>query len=202
VSRPVQSKQNELSPNGWIDYFPRALSTARADQLFEILLRGLDWAERSIMLYGREVLQPRLVAFYGDPGEAYRYSGKTLKAAGWPKALVEIGHQVDQLAGHEFNCVLCNLYRDGNDSMGWHADDEPELGEEPVIASVSLGGERRFVLKRRRDGERHEMKPAHGSVLIMRGQLQQHWVHQVPRTRKSVDARINLTFRKILDRRR
>lgn len=190
----------ELSPNGCLEYHPRLLSTARADALFSRLQAELDWAERSIMMFGREVVQPRRVAFYGDEGKAYRYSGKTLSAAGWPMPLADIRDRLGSITGQEFNCVLCNLYRDGNDAMGWHADDEPELGPEPVIASVSLGAERRFVLKRRQDGKRVELTPAHGSLLVMFGQVQQHWLHQVPRTRKPVAARINLTFRKIVVR--
>ena len=195
----MDPRQIELPPNGRIEYHPRLYSPAQADRLFQRLHAELDWAERSIMMFGREVTQPRLVAFYGDEGQAYRYSGRTLKASLWPMPLADVRHHLRLITGHEFNCVLCNLYRDGRDSMGWHADNESELGPEPVIASVSLGAERRFVLKRRQDGERVELLPAHGSLLVMLGQVQQHWLHQVPRTRKPVEARINLTFRQIVD---
>lgn len=196
----MNSRNIELPPNGGLQYHPQAFSSERADALFNCLHSGINWTERTIIMFGREVVQPRLVAFYGDVGQRYRYSGKTLEAPGWPDPLIEIRKRLALITGHEFNCVLCNLYRDGKDAMGWHADNEPELGSEPVIASVSLGGERRFVLKRRSDGQRVELVPAHGSVLVMFGAVQRHWLHQVPRTRKPVDARINLTFRTLQDR--
>ncbi len=198
----MKSERLELSPKGQLLYFPEAFSRTDADRLFANLIHSLDWAERSIMLFGREVMQPRLVAFYGDLGLAYRYSGTTLLASGWPDSLHEVHQRLVDLTGDDFNSVLCNLYRSGADSMGWHADNEPELGREPVIASISLGAGRRFVLKRRRDGKKYELEPAHGSLLVMSGQLQNHWVHQVPRTRKPVGARINLTFRRIVNHHR
>ncbi len=202
MAKRLEFKQMPLPPDGRLDYLDQAFSTSCADRLFEVLNKELDWAERSILLFGRQVRQPRLVAFHGDPGLTYRYSGKSLVATGWTESLEEVHQQLSTLIGECFNSVLCNLYRNGADSMGWHADNESELGSQPLIASVSLGAERRFVLKRRRDGAKREIVPGHGSLLVMRGQVQQHWLHQVPRTRKAVGARINLTFRQILDHRR
>jgi alkylated DNA repair dioxygenase AlkB len=189
-----------LIPNGRLDYFPQAMGRQQADDLFASLRAQLDWALMPIIMFGREVMQPRLVAFHGETGLCYRYSGKTLEASGWPALLEGLRQQLERLLGEEFNSVLCNLYRDGSDYMGWHADNEPELGQEPVIASVSLGAPRRFVLKTRDGCQRHEISPAHGSLLVMSGTLQERWQHQVPRTSRPVGERINLTFRRVFPR--
>lgn len=194
----VRKKSIELAPAGRIRLEPDFVAAPEADAWFEHLRRELDWRQREIVLFGRRVMQPRLVAWHGDPGVRYRYSGATLHAAGWPECLREIRARVEQHAGTSFNSVLCNLYRDGADSMGWHADDEPELGDAPTIASLSLGETRRFVLRRRDDHEQKlELWLPHGSLLVMQGDLQRYWQHSLPKTRRLVGARINLTFRRI-----
>jgi alkylated DNA repair dioxygenase AlkB len=201
--KPLNNENRQvLISGGRLDYYPQALAGQQADRLFADLRAQLDWACEPIVMFGREVMQPRLVAFYGERGLCYRYSGKTLKASGWPGLLEGLRGQLECMLGEPFNSALCNLYRDGSDYMGWHADNEPELGQEPVIASVSLGARRRFVLKTRDGTERHEISPAHGSLLVMSGTLQQQWLHQVPRTRRSVGERINLTFRTVVPRNR
>lgn len=176
-----------------------------ADQrlaLMSVLLRELPWAQRPIRIMGREVLQPRLSAWIGDPGAAYTYSGVLNEPQPWPAALLELRARVSAEAGAPFNSVLCNLYRDGNDSMGFHADAERELGPEPVIASLSLGATRRFQLRHRRNtADRLDLDLADGSLLMMRGTLQQHYRHAVPKQRAVTAPRINLTFRTIVERR-
>jgi alkylated DNA repair dioxygenase AlkB len=187
-----------LPPDGCMAYCKDFLDSVAADRLFARLREEADWEQREIMMFGRSVLQPRLTAFHGDSGLAYRYSGKTLVAAAWTPALAELRDRLAERLGLCFNSVLCNLYRDGQDSMGWHSDNEPELGPRPAIASISLGGERCFQLKPRAETrKRTEIRLAHGSLLLMAGDMQRHWLHQLPKTRLGVDPRINLTFRTI-----
>lgn len=151
-------------------------------------------------MFGRWVDSPRLSCWIGDAGASYRYSGQSFEPHPWPDALLPLRGRLRQELGIDFNSVLANLYRDGRDAMGWHSDDEPELGPEPVIASVSLGAARRFVLRRRDDHTvRKEFRLEPGSLLVMRGNSQRDWQHALPRTAKPVGPRINLTFRRIVD---
>lgn len=150
-------------------------------------------------MIGRDVLVPRLVAFCGEPGMRYRYSGRDHEAAPWTPTLRAILDRLIATTGTRFHTVLCNHYRDGNDAMGRHADDEPELGPAPVIASVSLGAERRFDLRHRSTRETVRTVLPSGSVLVMSGATQRHWVHAVPRQARVREARINLTYRTIVE---
>jgi alkylated DNA repair dioxygenase AlkB len=186
-----------LKPDGFVRYLSALFDDSTASELFLELRASLDWQQRSIMMFGKAVVQPRLVAFHGNPGWGYRYSGATLRAPGWTPPLLTIQERLTSTLGVQFNSVLCNLYRNGADSVGWHADSERDLGDRPLIASVSFGAQRRFVLKSRDSGERIEFMPEHGSLLVMGGDLQKHWLHQVPRTRSNVGERINLTFRTV-----
>ena len=173
-----------------------AFPPEEADRLFTILRHELDWQEATITLFGRSIAQPRLSAWYGDA--AYTYSNLTWPARPWPDALLPIRQQVEALAGGAFNGVLANLYRDGRDSMGWHADDEPELGPDPVVASVVFGAARRFLFKRKGGAQvKLEVPLGHGDLLIMGPGTQRHWLHSVPKTARPVGERINLTFRLI-----
>lgn len=196
-----------LEPVAMVDadlaYAPRWLAPAAADALFECLLREVPWTTHRLRLFGREVDSPRRSAWIGDPGTSYVYSGARFEPEPWPGALLPIRARLQAAAAAPFNSVLANLYRDGRDSMGWHSDDEPELGAEPVIASLSLGATRRFVLRHRTRPElRHEFALPPGSLLLMRGATQRHWKHALPRTARPVGARINLTFRNIVAERR
>jgi len=187
-----------LPPSGCLDYRPGWLSPVQADELFDCLRNQIEWQSRSIMLFGRTVMQPRLLCFMGDEGIHYRYSNDDYHAVGWHPAVLELKYRLQAESVGDFNSVLLNLYRDGQDSMGWHADDEPELGVEPVIASISLGSNRRFVLRGKNlKTEKYELQPDHGSLIVMSGDLQHYWQHHVPRTARTVGARINLTFRRI-----
>ncbi len=144
--------------------------------------------------------EPRLTAWYADPGVRYGYSGQALEPAAWPASLDTLRRELRARLGCDFNAVLCNAYRDGQDAMGWHADDEPELGPEPVIASLSLGATRRFRIRPRRGGESVGLELESGSLLLMDGRSQADYCHALVRTRRPVRPRINLTFRQVMVR--
>ena len=183
-------------PEGEARYWQGAFDHAEAARLFEALRGGIHWQGEEILMFGRRVPVPRLVAWHGDPAARYTYSGTVHEPLPWTPELVAIRERVSELTGAAYNAVLLNLYRDGRDGMGWHADDEPELGRDPVIASVSLGATRRFCLRhRRRKGLRLDLPLAHGSLLCLSGATQHHWVHALPKTGVAVGERINLTYR-------
>jgi len=178
--------------------WPAAFGPEEASRLFDALRTGIRWRQEEVTIFGQRRLVPRLVAWHGDPGASYRYSGTDHHPEPWTPDLEHIRARVSGLSGAEFNAVLLNLYRDGRDGMGWHADDEPELGRDPVIASVSLGAPRRFCLRhRRRKDLKLDLELPHGSLLVMAGPMQHHWVHALPKTRRPVGERINLTFRRV-----
>ena len=188
-------------PAADIRYLPEFMSSAAADRWLQILLSELAWRRDSISLFGRRHGLPRLHCWYADSGLRYRWSGLDMEPVPWPPALMDLRSRVEGEAGVLFNSALANLYRDGNDSMGWHADDEPELGERPVIASLSLGAPRAFRLRHkagRYEPRTIELEP--GSLLLMAGDTQCNWQHSVPRRKRVADARINLTFRHTLPR--
>jgi alkylated DNA repair dioxygenase AlkB len=174
-----------------------ALASDRAVELFDALTNDLAWANHRVFVFGRWVDQPRLTCWYGDPGFPYRYSGSELQPHPWTPELTELRLLCERLADTRFNSVLANLYRNGSDGVAWHADNEPELGLDPVIASVSLGHERRFDLRHRVTGETVRVPLPAGSVLVMSGATQHHWIHQIAKTAKPIGPRLNLTFRLI-----
>jgi alkylated DNA repair dioxygenase AlkB len=183
-------------PGAALVYRPAWLPMAEADALLEDLGRTLPWSVHRIRLFGRDVDSPRLSAWIGDADAVYRYSGADFVPHPWTPALSALRLRLQDELDVRFNSVLANLYRDGRDAMGWHSDDEPELGPRPVIASVSLGGVRRFLLKHRQDPAlRSVMELPHGSLLVMAGDTQRCYRHALPRTTKPVAPRINLTFR-------
>ena len=172
------------------------LSPVTVDALLHNLRDAIDWEVHHIRLFGRQVPSPRLSCWIGDESAAYTYSGTRFQPRPWPDALLPIRARLASELGVDFNSVLANLYRDGRDCMGWHSDNERELGPQPVIASLSLGAVRRFVLKHRHDAAaRTTIDLPHGSLLVMRGDTQRNYRHAVPRTARAVGPRINLTFR-------
>lgn len=196
--RPAQA----LLADPDIFYHADWLGPCEADALYEQLIGGVRWSRHRLRLFGREMDAPRLSCWIGDPHAMYRYSGALFEPEPWLDALRPVRDAVSGAAGVAFNSVLANLYRGGQDAMGWHSDDEPELGPRPVIASLSLGATRRFVLKARMPDlsgnfTRHVLELPHGSLLIMRGDAQSRFRHALPRTAKTVGPRINLTFRRI-----
>ncbi len=190
----MDGEEVELRDGGWIRYFEHFLSVPEADRLFEILRRDVPWRQFRNRLW----TFPRLTAFVGDAGVVYRYSGVEHAGDGWPPMLLDLRQRIEQRGAATFNGALLNLYRDGNDSMGRHADAERELGRNPIVASISLGAVRTFVLRHKASKERRAMDLAHGSLLVMGGTLQHHWQHELPKTRDPVGERINLTFRRFI----
>lgn len=204
MNRQLSAFQEDPSPHriflkdGELEYYPHFFPVQEADALLQQLLSDIGWKQESMMMYGKKVLFPRLMAWYGDAGSAYAFSGTTYSPQPWTAPLRQIRQRVEPVAGEAFNSVLLNLYRNGKDAMGWHADDEPELGINPVIASVNLGAARRFMLRYKQDHQlKYELELQHGSLLIMKGTLQHYWQHQVPKTAVVLPSRINLTFRAI-----
>lgn len=186
-------------PDGELIYDANFLSVTEADNLLRTLTEEVNWRQDRIRLFGKEHPIPRLQSFQGEPGISYLYSNLKLEAEPWHPALDRLKNSLIEPCGTTFNAVLLNLYRNGHDSMGWHSDDEPELGQNPTIASISLGEERRFLLRRKDDHNiKREIVLEHGSLLVMRGTLQHFWQHSVPRTQKPREPRINLTFRHVL----
>lgn len=178
---------------------PHFLNGPQAYETFEALRSQIAWEQGQIRMFGKWVMEPRLSAWYGDPGASYTYSGKRQEPLAWIPPLSEVKELVEQAAYGRFNSVLMNLYRFGQDSMGWHSDDEKELGDAPMIASLNLGASRKFQLRRKDDkSQKIELELSHGSLLIMAGETQTYWQHQVPKTKKEVGERMNLTFRQII----
>ena len=183
-------------PDANIVLYPNLLNQQESEDLFTELNQTIAWRQDWITIYGRSLPQPRLTAWYSDPGKAYTYSGITMMPTPWTTTLLDLKEKVDAVSNVVFNSVLLNLYRNGNDSMGWHSDDEPELGQNPIIGSLSLGGARRFMLRHRFEKSlKHQVELTSGSFLLMQGNTQHYWQHQVPKTKRFVPPRINLTFR-------
>lgn len=183
--------------NGEYLFYPDFFSKAESDLYLQNLKEDIDWKQESMNMYGKQVNFPRLTAWYGDNDKPYSFSGITLEPKTWNKELVTIRQKIEPLSNVVFNSVLLNLYRSGNDSISWHTDAEKELGINPVIASVNFGATRKFQLRHIHTKEKLEIELTHGSLLIMQGELQHYWQHQVPKTSKVVGERINLTFRVI-----
>ncbi|MET0281680.1 MAG: alpha-ketoglutarate-dependent dioxygenase AlkB, partial [Steroidobacteraceae bacterium] len=184
-------------PGADLRYFPQFLLQPIADRYFKRLLEELDWRQERVFVWGKWHQQPRLTAWHGDPGSTYSYSGHALTPSPWTPALDELRSHVEQAGGGRYNSVLLNQYRDHNDRMGWHSDNEPELGEAPTIASLSLGATRVLLFRHRSDkslGVRRIELP-HGSLLLMSGDTQKNWLHAIARERLPNGTRINLTFR-------
>lgn len=200
VLRPLTTNGSDDALAGAELWFaPDWLETGQADALLVELWDAIEWETHRIRLFGREVDSPRLSSWIGDEDAAYTYSGARFQPRPWPAALADIRRRLVRELDCRFNSVLANRYRDGRDYMGWHSDNESELGPQPVIASLSLGATRRFVLKHRREASRKlELPLAHGSLLVMRGDTQTNYRHSLPRTTRPVGERINLTFRRIL----
>lgn len=183
--------------NGEYIYIPNFYSKNKADSFFNLLLDGIKWKQESMNMYGKQIPFPRLTAWYGDSDKPYSFSGITLQPYPWTRELIEIKNDIEPVAEVTFNSVLLNRYRSGSDSISWHTDAEKELGRNPVIASVNFGAERKFQLKHIHINEKIDIVLKHGSLLIMRGELQHFWKHQIPKTKLKVEERINLTFRVI-----
>lgn len=187
-------------PNSEISLIQKHFDSEIAANLLKDLTEEIPWVQNKIRFYGKESLVPRLESWHGDKGMSYTYSGIKMDAKPWTKNLLMIKESIEPIAKTTFNSVLINYYRDGKDRVAWHSDDEKELGKNPVIASVSLGAERKFKLRHKKYKEnqlQHEVFLQSGSLLLMSGPTQHHWLHEIPRTAKPIGPRINLTFRVI-----
>lgn len=179
-------------------YYPNLFDEKESDLLLKELIKTTKWQQDIITVFNKNHLQPRLTAFYGNDGKPYSYSNVTMKPHFFTPMLSKIKHFVEAETNTNFNAVLLNYYRNGNDSMGWHSDNEKELGENPIIASVTFGAERIFQLKHNTIiGLKQNIKLESGSLLLMKGSTQHFWKHQIPKTTKPVGERLNLTFRLI-----
>lgn len=183
-------------PDAEIMYYPAFFDKKEADEIYEELMNSIPWQQDEITVYGKNHLQPRLTALYGNEGKSYSYSNIKMEPHPWNLLLQKIKLKIESTTGTTFTTVLLNHYRDGKDSNGWHADNEKELGINPVIASLSFGAERNFQLKHNSNKElRKSIILEHGSLLLMKGSTQHFWKHQIPKTAKPIGPRINLTFR-------
>jgi alkylated DNA repair dioxygenase AlkB len=183
--------------NGEFVFYSKFFPKSESDLMLKNLHRNINWKQESMHMYGKKIDFPRLTAWYGNNDKPYSFSGITLQPLPWTSEILTIKRKIESIANTEFNSVLLNLYRDGNDSISWHTDAERELGINPIIASVNFGATRKFQLKHIKTKEKLEIELTNGSLLIMQGELQHFWQHQVPKTSKAVNERINLTFRVI-----
>jgi alkylated DNA repair dioxygenase AlkB len=200
----ISSESNNVNKSGLIKidngeylFYPNFFSKSESDFYLQKIKEKIDWKQESMNMYGKQVNFPRLTAWYGDNDKPYSFSGITLKPNTWNTELNEIKQKIEPISNVTFNSVLLNQYRSGNDSISWHTDAEKELGLNPIIASVNFGATRKFQLRHIYTKEKLEIELSHGSLLIMQGELQHYWQHQVPKTNKFVGERINLTFRVI-----
>lgn len=185
-------------PDAEIIYFPSFFKKEEADAVFNELIQNTPWQQDEITVYGKKHLQPRLTALYGNEGKPYSYSNIIMQPHPWTSLLQKLKSHIESITDTNFTTVLLNYYRNGSDSNGWHADNEKELGTNPIIASLSLGAERTFQLKHNSDvTQKKSITLEHGSLLLMQGTTQHFWKHQIPKTSKAIGSRINLTFRKI-----
>lgn len=183
--------------NGEFIYWPNFFNKEEGTIFFNSLMKNILWKQESMNMYGKKVDFPRLTSWYGDNDKPYSFSGITLNPNPWTEDLIEIKKRIEPEANVIFNSVLLNRYRNGSDSISWHTDAEKELGINPIIASVNFGQARKFQLRHIKTKELLEIELTHGSLLIMQGELQHFWQHQIPKTTKPVSERINLTFRVI-----
>ncbi len=185
-------------PNSDITYYPNFLKAPVADRFFKKFKTDIPWQQDDITVFGKTYQQPRLTALFGENGKSYTYSNIVMQPHPFTEVLLEIKTQLEERTDLQFTTCLMNLYRHGKDSNGWHADDEKELGTNPVIASISLGQERFFHLRHKSDKKhKHKLLLEHGSLLLMKGETQHFWQHQIPKTARTIKERINLTFRTI-----
>lgn len=185
-----------LFPENLLEYFPHFLGERDSIALMNELIATVSWKQSTLTIKDKILLTPRLTAWFGDAGKSYRLSEKQLNPLPWTPALTDLRHKVESFTHLVFNSVLLNYYRDGNDSVAWHSDNEKELGYHPGIASLSLGQARSFDFRNKKDHQRkYSLKLGNGSLLIMKGDLQQHWQHRIPKSARPMQPRINLTFR-------
>lgn len=190
-----QNKLCLIDSNGQVDYYPHFLTTQESEQFFKQLIERELFEQNEIKIFGQQIKVPRLEAYYALNGERYGYSGQELKVQAFPNYLNKLRLRIEQKTAAKYNALLINFYRNGQDSNGWHADDEKSLGLNPSIASLSLGAERRFEIRQKSGGSIQKILLENGSLLHMHGAFQHHYKHQLPKMPQITGARLNLTFR-------
>ena len=195
----IDPEQNLLPRDGQVHYYGPFLSAPRADSALDTLLGSIAWVNDESVIYGKRIVTKRKVAWYGDRAYDYSYSGATKTALPWTRELLTLKRLVEQTCTEHFNSCLLNLYHDGSEGMAWHSDGETALRKHGAIASVSLGAERKFSFKHRNTRETVSVVLQHGSLLVMKGATQSHWLHRLPPTTRVSEPRVNLTFRTIDD---
>ena len=187
-----------VNQDGIVNYYGIIMTEDEANAYLKTLLVSIDWKNDEAIIFGRHIITKRKVAWYGDDGYAYKYSGTTKQALSWTPELLELKNLTEQLTNETFNSCLLNLYHDGNEGMAWHSDDEKSLGKDSAIASLSFGAGRKFSLKHRVSKETHSVLLENGSLLIMKGATQSNWLHSLPKSKRIAEPRVNLTFRRMI----
>lgn len=194
----VDTEINLLPKDGTVNYFGKVFSSEEANRYYDILLNAIDWKNDEAIIFGKKIITKRKVAWYGDQEFDYTYSKITKKAHLWTLELLQLKKEIEETSGETFNSCLLNLYHSGEEGMAWHSDAEKDLKKNGAIASVSFGAERKFAFKHKETKETISLNLEHGSLLIMKGTTQKHWLHRLPPTKKVNAPRINLTFRTIV----
>ena len=189
---------NLLPYDGEALYWKSVFSSTLSNNCYTNLMNEINWKHDELTMFGRHIVTKRMVAWYGDQALAYKYSNKTKIAMLWTPELSLIKEKVELISGHTYNSCLLNLYHNGEEGMGWHSDNEKQLKENGAIASVSFGAPRKFTMKHKATNEKISLELDSGSLLLMRGSIQKHWLHSLPLSKKIKEARINLTFRTII----
>lgn len=190
---------NLLSKDGIVNYYGKLLSLPDSDTYLANLLNVIAWKNDEAIIYGKRIVTKRMVAWYGDKSFEYTYSNTTKRALPWTEKLLKLKELVEQTTGETFNSCLLNLYHNGSEGMAWHSDAERDLKKNGAIGSLSFGGERKFAFKHKKTKEIASIYLQHGSLLVMKGTTQSHWLHRLPPTKKVMEPRVNLTFRTIVD---
>lgn len=191
--------QSKGLPTDYLEYFPGLFDQQQSDYYLNKIINDTPWKQQVLKMYNKEVLTPRLTAWYGDKGTDYSYTGSVSNPIPWTPDLLEIKSIIEPLAKTKFNSVLLNYYRDANDSVAWHSDKESVLGKHPVIASVSFGQVRSFDIRNKEDhSEKYSVRLEHGSFLLMKSGLQEKWEHRIAKSNKTIRPRVNLTFRLVV----
>ncbi len=193
---PQAPSLNLLPYDGMVQYFGPVISNSEASEYFLDLESNIPWENDEAIIFGKHIITKRMVSWYGDENFSYQYSGTTKKALLWNQTLLKLKKIVEQISNDSFNSCLLNLYHDGSEGMSWHSDNEASLGKNTTIASVSFGAERRFCFRHKQSKKNVELLLENGSLLLMKGETQTHWLHSLPKSAKIRSPRINLTFRK------
>lgn len=196
--QPADPTHNLLPKDGIVQYYGKVLATHEADYYLDTLLRTIDWRNDEAIIFGKKIITKRKVAWYAEESFSYTYSNVTKSALPWTPALLALKTMTEKVTGETFNSCLLNLYHSGEEGMAWHSDGETDLKKDGAIASLSFGAERKFAFKHKQSKETVSLRLEHGSLLVMKGTTQSHWLHRLPPTTKILAPRINLTFRTIV----